>query len=516
MEQMLLLVKCITLAYHESEIEGLNSSSSPLIKKIIESIRLPEASLEYDRTRDILLGLIQTAKWLTEQPVGQAIAKDALIQRISVIVGQEVHLLSSIQNTIEKEFNPDERRKERLTIISELSNYQSQQAAKELLREYNKKLLYSNDDSTFAQDWEDFKNKMATVEAGSSAGSVIDSLDIVDINDTEATKACWEKGMMLTSTEGIMQLGQRGLNEMFGEENGLRRGNMYCIGAMSHNGKSLSLKTWPLQVMRYNKPMLVDPSKKPLVLYLSFEDNNEKTYQEMYKYLYENKHQVAISAKAMMESGELTVDDAVQFIKEECQATGYYFQIIKAVGNAFSFIDLYNVIDYYEGLGYEICLLSIDYLDMMSRRHCSGDRDEQKTTSLFRNVRQYCESKMITTLTAHQLSDQANALARDGEENLARSVAERGMWKNCRTLHTEIDVEIVQHIVRPGDGFSYMTYMRGKHRGIISPTPEEKKFVVYRFNPFGGLGEDINGASQARRSVGGGTDGDGGGKAFWE
>lgn len=514
MDQKLLLIKCITLAFHESKLQGMKGTSCTLMTSVLEHVRPPENVLEYDETRDIIIGLISTVKWMLEQT--SDINSSTLIQRIQVIAGKETYLVESLRPSITSELSDDQRRHERLSIISELSGFQSMMDIRSTFRDFQKKLMYSGDESQFVNDFEEFRARLDKSGVTSAGASVMDKMEIIDLDDLTAAENCFKKGIELTSNAGIMRLGQQGLNAMLGEEDGLRRGNFYMIGAMSHNGKSLSLKTWPVQVAKFNKPYLLDETKKPLILYLSFEDNNQKTYQEMYKYLYENKYNKTVNAKLLMESGELTVEEAAKFIRDECQQNGFKFIIQKAVGAEFSYIDLINMIDYYEGMGYEICLLSIDYIDMMNRRHCAGDRDESKTTSLIRNIRQNCESKLITVLSAHQLSDAANALARDGEENLARSVAERGMWKGCRTLHTEIDVEVVQHIVRPGDGYAYMTYMRGKHRGIIAPTPEDDKFVVYRFKEFGGLGEDIDTASEARRTVGGGTVGNGSQQAFWD
>lgn len=518
MEQILLLVKAITLLYHESKLEGLQASSSPLVQSVLTSVKPPENTLEYDVTRDVVIGLIGTTNMLLDQPLGTEVGKDSLLQRVKVIAGQEAsYVYDALKTSIELDLTDTERRTERLTIIGELTNYKNQQSIKEMVREYSKKLLYTQDSTVFRDVFEEFRNKAAIAETTRSGTSVMDTLDVVSLDDKDKMTDCFDKGIELTSSKGIMRLGLQGLNEMLGEEAGLRRGNMYMIGALSHNGKSLSLKSWPIQVARYNKPYLIDETKKPLILYISFEDNNEKSLQEMYKYLYENKHKVAISAKDRMESGELTTEEAIEFVRSEMEVNGFKFEFIKAVGNNFTYLDLYEVIAYYEGMGYEICLMSLDYIDMMSRAGCAGDRDEQKTTMLIRNIRQHCENKGITVISAHQLSDKANELARDGEENLARSCAERGMWKGCRTLHTEIDVEIVQHIVRPGDGYSYMTYMRGKHRGLVNATDEVKKFVVYRFQPYGGLGEDIDGPSQARRTVAGRTDGGSGDDgAFWE
>lgn len=486
MDNKTTLVKCISLIYAE-RLLGKEVKNAHLIEEILESDIA--ANTGGDAYGEIISGLAHTVKWLLDFSGEPNLL--AVVQRIALIAGQEKHIVSIFEDTFNRELKEHDIKSFIRTVISELGETLSTIELRKKANEFRKECYKESDFGKLTALASSFKDTLETYRTGRNK-SPLDAFSILDVNDPDSLKRALKRSLEQISTEGIMRLGQAGLNEMFGVEGGLRRGNMYGIGALSHNGKSLSLKTWPLQVVRNNKPFLFDPKKKPLAIYFSFEDSNEKTIQEQYKYLYEMEHQKAISVKALVDNGELTVDKMQTYITDTFRKFGWNYVYIHGVGERTTYVDLINVCEEYKRQGYEVILAAIDYPDLMSRKFCSGDRDEQKTTSLIRNLRQYFESEMITSIIAHQLSDKAQELAREGQEYLARDVAERGMWKGCRTLHTELDVEIVQHIVRVPGQIDHMTYMRGKHRGLIEPTPNEKKFVCYPFQPFGGLGEDLD------------------------
>lgn len=486
MDNKTTLIKCISLIYAE-KLLGKEIKNTHLINEILES-EIAQ-STGGDSYAEIINGLAHTTRWLLEYQGTPELL--ALVQRIALVAGQEKYIVSVFEDVFSKEL-PEHRIKGFIrTTVSELGEVLSTIELRKKANEFRKECYKENDFSRLAVLANEFKDTLHSYQTGRSK-SPLDNFNILDVNDPTSLKMAIKRSLDQISTEGIMRLGQQGLNEMLGVEGGIRRGNMYGIGALSHNGKSLSLKTWPLQIVRNNKPFLFDPNKKPLALYFSFEDSNEKTIQEQYKYLYEMEHQQPISVKAMVDAGELTVDMMQEYITQKFKDYGWNYMYIHGVGERTTYVDIINVCEEFKRQGYEVILCSIDYPDLMSRKFCSGDRDEQKTTSLIRNLRQYFESEMISSFIAHQLSDKAQELAREGQEYLARDVAERGMWKGCRTLHTELDVEIVQHIVRIPGQIDYMTYMRGKHRGLIEPTPNEKKFVCYPFQPYGGLGEDLD------------------------
>lgn len=486
MDNKTVLIKCICLAYvekhYEQEVKSVN-----IINDILDS----DINVKNDVSVDgeLIQGLIHTTKWIIDY-VGEIDAM-AISQRLKLIIGSELHLLSIFEDVFSKKFEEHEVARYRSNLFNELVETQSLLQLRTVANNFRRESYKGNDLKALLDVANEVQQKIETLKTGRGTNP-LDGWSILDTSDKESLQNALHRSMELISTEGTMRLGLQGLNDMLGVEQGTRRGNMYGIGALSHNGKSLSLKTWPLQCIRNNTPYLFDKARKPLAIYFSFEDSNEKTIQEQFKYMYEMKHQKAISVKEMVDNGEIDVDGMADFIKAEFESRGWEYRYIYGVGEKTTYIDVINVCEEYKRRGYEVIMVAVDYPDLMSRKFCTGDRDEQRTTSLIRNLRQYFEHNLITNFIAHQLSDKAMELARDGEDYLARDAAGKGMWKGCRTMSTELDVEIVQHIVRKPGMPDRMTFMRGKHRGLITPTPNEKKFVVYPFQEFGGLGEDLD------------------------
>jgi len=90
---------------------------------------------------------------------------------------------------------------------------------------------------------------------------------------------------------------------------------------------------------------------------------------------------------------------------------------------------------------------------------------------------------------------------------------DKGYYEGCKSLDTEPDLEMHQHIVVV-NGEKYLTLQRGKHRKFTI-TPENDLYYVYKFDPIGGVRDDINGRDMSRRSVGGNAVADGGGEAWY-
>jgi hypothetical protein len=53
----LLLVKCITLLYRESQMRGSHENSSALVRSILGLIKDPQVQMGLDNERDIIVGL---------------------------------------------------------------------------------------------------------------------------------------------------------------------------------------------------------------------------------------------------------------------------------------------------------------------------------------------------------------------------------------------------------------------------------------------------------------------------
>jgi hypothetical protein len=166
-----------------------------------------------------------------------------------------------------------------------------------------------------------------------------------------------------------------------------------------------------------------------------------------------------------------------------------------------------------EASGYEIHLIFIDYLNMMSKLGCQQGPAGTDIRDLFRRARNFLSKRGIACITPHQLSTEAKMLLRLGAENFVQEIANKGYYDSCRTIDQEVDFEIYQHIVKVGDE-SYLTLQRGKHRTPFI-TPEKDLYTILKFEQIGGILDDINSRDLSRRYVGGTAVADGGDKPWY-
>ena len=92
--------------------------------------------------------------------------------------------------------------------------------------------------------------------------------------------------------------------------------------------------------------------------------------------------------------------------------------------------------------------------------------------------------------TAHQLSSDAQRLAREGTADFVGKVAGGGFYQNCQSLHNKLDCEVVMHIHKQGDE-SYLTFAIGKLRGSSGLDPKRTRWA-YKFQQYGGIVDDVN------------------------
>jgi hypothetical protein len=208
------------------------------------------------------------------------------------------------------------------------------------------------------------------------------------------------------------------------------------------------------------------------------------------------------------------VKEASQYVSAKMTSNGYHFIMKRYDPSEFSFHDLFDVITGLEAEGYEIHLLNIDYLNMMTKRGCVQGVAGHDTRDLFRRARNFTSKRGITTITPHQLSSEAKQLVRNGVEDFVKEIANKGYWDSCRVIDQEVDVEIYVHIVRIGSE-AYLTVQRGKHRGTSEVTDIRDQYYVFRMHKVGSIIDDVNGPDMSLRHVGGSTVAEGGTKAWF-
>ena len=509
MDTKLLLIRIITLLFLESQIlKKGNASSKALIVEALTYIKTAEAVNIADFSKDPLTKLKEIAVWMTNQPAEYVFDKNDLAQRVRVATENEEYIFDAAMTNILPDMTVPEMQKIISTNREEINVYINKAIVTGIVKDAYQKAAFRPDQI----DWSNYaKELIAAIEPYKTIGETDKSTLVKSINltDISSLTTAFQEGLAEISHDGVIRFHLQGLNRMFGDQGGGRRGEMIVIGALQHNFKSgLSLEMLKGAAL-YNKPYMRDPNKKPLILRFSFENPAIKDILDIYKSLMEAETGILIDVK--------TVDPiaAAIYVNERLSVNGYTVIFEQHNPSDVTYHKLFSIIEEYEDQGYEIHMLNLDYLAMISTKGCKQGATGQDIRDLYRRVRNFVEPKGILCITPHQLSVDAKKKTRDGVDpgDFVREIANKGYWDSCSTIDQEVDMEIYVHLVRIGND-TYITLMRGKHRKAGNPTPFEDYYTVYKFGTVGFIPDDVLGVDMSRKKVGASTAGGGAGE-WW-
>lgn len=508
MDTKLLLVKIITLLYLESKLTDNSNPSTELITAILTHIKLPESYTTNEFGKDPLISLRETARWMLSNTKDVKYDRNEMMQRLRVNCGNDNGLFDSLMSGISADYKEEALKDIIVSYRSALRQYINQSKVKDILKQAYSKCWFQPD----SIDWRHFiKELVETVTPYSNLEDVSNGhpsvVSDVMFADTAAVKNVFQRGVNELDTRGIVRFGWQGLNRMFGSSGGARRGEFIVIGALQHNFKSGTTLEMFKSAALYNTPALRDPTKKPLLMRISFENPIELDMTYLYRSLVENETGVYTDPKL------IDIDEATRYVVDRLQGTGFHINMCHIDPSDFTYHDLFERIERFEAQGYEVVMLNMDYLPMMSKKGCNQGPAGTEIRDLYRRVRNFCSKRGIITITPHQLSTEAKQLTRIGVDNFVQEIANKGYYDGCRTIDQEVDMEIYQHIVKV-NGDSYLTFQRGKHRKSTI-TPDRDLYFVYKFQEVGTIPDDVLANDNSRKSVGGKTQTEGGGDAWY-
>ena len=517
MDTKLVLFKCIMLLYWESRVPNPIDNSASLVKELLSKIKTIDNGFGSEATTDALNGLKSTAAWMAEQSHAHTYDKAALLQRLRVNVSQEPGLMGVIESALDQEETAGYIKSQCEEHRNDLFAFKEREDIKSVVKKYSSQLAFdeeSIDWSTFMSQFKGDLEPFSGQRFEASDGAIIDEIDTTQVSTlTDAIR----RGLEESGTEGIMHTRWQGLNRMMGEYGGFRRGDFIVVGALQHNFKTGFTLDLTRQIAMNATPYMRDPSKKPMILHISTENSVKDNVIQIYVTLKAQetgeKLEITELSERAKNSPELYAEIA-EYVKVHLERTGYTVKMLRVNPSMFTYQKLFNLLAKYESQGYEIHMMTIDYLNMMSKEGCVTGATGTDVRDLFRRVRNYCNPRGITVLTPHQISSEAKNLLRNGTESFVKEIANKGYWDGCRVIDQEVDLEILIHIEKV-DGESYLTIQRGKHRKV-GITKEEDLYTVYKFHPALGIPEDVGGPDMSRRRVAGNTNSSGGGGGWMD
>lgn len=519
----LLLVKCITLLFRESQLQGSHENSGALVRSILGLIKDPQVQMGLDNERDIITGLKKTALTMCEQPLDHEYEPIELLQQLKVDCNTDDALWASLSEGIDKELTDSKIKRTAVNLRRSLHDVLQEQKAQEIINNASTAVRFKRGEiinmkqflSQLVSDLEPF-----TVDTERRDPAIVNSVNFAHIDEvvkvfTEVQKA--EEG------GGLLKTPWQGINRML--RGGYRRGQETVIGALQHNFKTgFSLGTF-IGCALFNEPVTafpdVFPVKKPLLYRVSFEDDLELNLQYTYEVImnYDGRAD-EIVVKTKEDFDAMTKEEKAEFVLRMSQFTadamrrnGFEIIMERVNPSEWTYRHLCNRMLELEADGYEIFMCMCDYLPMLPTTGCAQGPTGTDMQDMYRRVRNFMSAKKIAFVTPHQLSTDAKQMIRDGKADFVQELPGKGYYRGCKQIDQEVDLEIYIHIEKV-NGESYLTCQRGKHR-IIGQTNPKDLYTVLKFEKYG-IPFDEGRKDLSRRTVGGGPIGSKDEKPFFD
>lgn len=297
----------------------------------------------------------------------------------------------------------------------------------------------------------------------------------VDLDNIETVSKVFQVVKETTEAESFkFKLGLRALNKI--TNNGYKNSEFVIWNALQHNYKSGMLASSLIGIARYNKPIMQDPSKIPLLLYVSLEDDLDILFEFLYRQMYYTDNKV----KADMAS--TTKEEMSKYVKDKLQETGFKVKFIRVDPSDWSFASFFSLIEKYEKDGFELKTVVLDYLSLIPTVGCiANGAVGSDLRDLYRRVRNFFAKRKCLFISAHQLSPDAQMINREnltGEAFLTRIMG-KGFFDGSKKLSQEMDLELYAYKYTQ-NGKDYLAIGKGKHKGgkVMKSTD---KFAIVPF-----------------------------------
>lgn len=476
MDDKTLLVQGITLSYYESLAQE-NQKSTEIVRKILEDVKVPEVifgaagdSYSIEALKRLLTSMVDT-------PSAEVCDKSVLLQTIRIACGDDDRLYQSFHLTIANDSEEEKIKKMIVSLRRQINNHFKEKKIEDLMTRIPAQFKFNRDKITdigkFVISYIEELEKVASAGEGETDEAILTS---VDFDDPTAIGELYTKASQAGQGEFIYRTGFKGVNRML--QGGIRPGNFVLINALQHKNKTGFTLSLFRQIAIYNKPRCTDPNKKPLLLWISFEDKTEKNLKALYidqKYS-ETRETVKIDPS-------MTKEDFLKGFLPQMRASGFHIKMYRINPTDWTFHALFNLVMTLEAEGYCLEGMFIDYLGMLPTTGCNKTGPTgTDMRDLFRRVRNFGEQRGAFVVTPHQLSTDAKALIRQDvpEADFVKMIAEKGYTSGSKQLDQEVDIELYIHLFAY-KGNTIFTIQRGKHRVETILQDDAWKYILYKF-----------------------------------
>jgi len=453
-----ILFKAITLLHRECELEVTKDDSSRELARTIIT------TFNTNNKNNQLIGgestIIDDLKYLIQDMVDNpdGYDTDSITQSIVVILKEKPALAETVNKSITTEMSVPGMKRSVLTLRNRLNNYYKEYELRNLISKASYSINTGNlgDDSLL-----EYAKTLATnIEALTFTTNKTKDPGIVnefDINSEEDVGKLFSKVSGDNVAGSLLKVSWQDINDML--QGGFRKGSFVMVNALQHNYKSGFLRSILAQMLRCNIPVLKDPTKKPLMVYISFEDDAEISIEFFYKYLYYSEH------GKLPNMIEITPTEAAAYVKVKLSVNGYNIKMLRVNPSDWTYKHIFNKLLQYEADGYEIHAVLADYLSKLPTTGCIQGPAGTDIRDMFNRVRNYMSARDILFITPHQISVAGKQLIRNGVSPLTfvKEVTGKGMTSDSTQLDQVVDLELYIHKAKV-NGKYVLTVQRGKDR----------------------------------------------------
>lgn len=439
-----LLVKCITLLYHESLLVNKSGTTISLVEQALTFIKLPEFTTGLDTQREMLKNLVFTVKKLCNE-IEHPISLPNLQQQLIIDCIDDRTLVDAILAGISNELDDTQRQLFCSNIRKEINSYLEDEKAKTILFEYTNNLRHN---PSSIESLNEYLIELTTkLEPFTIKSEVEDPGVVTSVSSDDSKKLVELFNEVKNRDKGLtgFRFGFKGLNRFF--KGRLETGKLVTLGALQHQHKTGTSLAMFRQAFMYNLPVVkewlvqpdlplpepdpgedeIDPTKgwdglpliytedeadffydefvmkelpyrmkdgkdpfkggkpkrRPAMLRISAEDEMLDNLEQLYKNIYFNKH------KEMPDMKLVTKIEIQEFVTSEIGRNGWYVELVRINPSNWTYRSIIQKVIDMESKGFDVQFVQIDYLAMIPTTGCTEGHAGYALRDMFRRLRNW-------------------------------------------------------------------------------------------------------------------------------
>lgn len=467
-----LVKEFIDLGEREDKRKQIISVDDDLVetyKILIKSVLAEKTTLDDATASKILLVKIKSNTTLNAHPVVRDLLSDILTQKEPINSQQIDRYLKSIRNALVLRQMEENTRKvfSRTQKVLSISDPDEQEA--ELLRIRD---LIDGGVKSVDQRQKDMGHK-----ASETYVSLSDPASITRALET----------FMDRNIRTIIKTGLQGLNKALGDRGGFGLGEMVVFAARSHNYKSGILMDILRWAAVYNK-YVVEPGKKPLLYFVSLENEVSQNLMNIFKAVYSQVEKKKVNVK------EFSIDYITNWLREYFAQFDLEIFIDRYSPHEFTFGKYVQRYNSFVEQNYQMILFDLDYMSeargVDPHDTVSAQGRIQMIAENYLKFRNHANSQGYLLTTGHQLTKKADEMA--SADRYAVKKFSAAVMADSSDVFRIIDILFFLNITVNLDGIPFLLFQLRKNR-LSMDTPEKDKFFAYAFTEFG-IEDDVGGA----------------------